>query len=207
MINISELLKIDKKIILASRSPRRKKLLEQLGFRIEIKPADIDEDNYPQDLTPPETAKFLAAEKAKAVLQQSSESSFIISADTIVVLDGKILNKPQDEAEAESMLLKLSNRTHTVYTGLAIADSDTNRIVKDVQATEVTFRELSIDEIRAYISTGSPMDKAGAYGIQDDFGAVFVRTISGCYYNIVGLPLEMLYTNFSKIRANDEVER
>ncbi len=207
MINISELLKIDKKIVLASRSPRRKKLLEQLGFEIEIIPADIDEDNYPQDFAPSEIAKYLAAEKAKAVIELCKEPSYIISADTIVVLDGQILNKPANELEAEKMLSMLSDRTHTVYTGLTIVNSDTKSIVEDVQATEVTFRKLSINEIRAYISTGSPMDKAGAYGIQDDFGAVFVRNISGCYYNIVGLPLEMLYSNFQNIRENDEGER
>lgn len=207
MINISELLNIDKKIVLASRSPRRKKLLEQLGFKIEIIPADIDEDNFPQDLVPSEIAKFLAAEKAKAVIELCDEPSYIISADTIVVLDGEILNKPTDETAAEEMLSKLSNRTHTVFTGLTIIASDSNNSIEDVQSTEVTFRDLSIEEIRAYIATGSPMDKAGAYGIQDDFGAVFVSNISGCYYNIVGLPLEMLYSNFKKIRASDEGER
>lgn len=207
MINISELLNIDKKIILASRSPRRKLLLEQLGFCIDIVPADIDEDQFPNNLTPSEIAKYLAAQKARAVMSIINEPAYIISADTIVVLDNTILNKPNDASDAEAMLARLSGRTHTVYTGLTIAESGTNRVMEDVQATEVTFRDLSIAEIRAYIATGSPMDKAGAYGIQDDFGAVFVSNIKGCYYNIVGLPLEMLYSNFKKFRAADEITK
>ena len=207
MINISELLNINKKIILASRSPRRKLLLEQLGFAISIMPADIDEDKFPNNLIPSEIAKYLAAQKARAVLSEINEPAYVISADTIVVLDNTILNKPNDTADAEAILTRLSGRTHTVYTGLTIAESGTNRIMEDVQSTEVTFRDLSIAEIRAYIATGSPMDKAGAYGIQDDFGAVFVSNIKGCYYNIVGLPLEMLYSNFQKFRATDEIAK
>lgn len=200
MINISELLGINKKIILASQSPRRKKLLEQLGFELEIIPPGIDESTYSILLSPAEVAKFLAKEKALSVMKQVSVPALIIAADTIVVLECDILNKPETENEAELMLSRLSGKTHQVCTGITIADTETGRVIDDVQITKVTFRELSIEEIRAYIATGSPLDKAGAYGIQDDFGAVFVSNIVGCYYNIVGLPLEMLYSNLKKIR-------
>lgn len=126
----------------------------------------------------------------------------MIAADTIVVLDGKILNKPVDAADAKHMLQTLSGHSHTVYSGVTVLDVPSNRAIEDVQATKVTFRELNEAEIDAYVATGSPLDKAGAYGIQDDFGAVFVSHIEGCYYNIVGLPLEMLYTNLSRLVSN-----
>lgn len=201
MLNITQLLHIDKKIVLASASPRRKFLLEQLGLDFEIIPADIDEHNISAP-EPRDIAKNLAAQKARAVASKLDFPAYVIAADTIVVLDGKILNKPVDTADAKRMLQTLSGHTHTVYSGVTVLDVPGNRAIEDVQATKVTFRELNEAEIDAYVATGSPLDKAGAYGIQDDFGAVFVSHIEGCYYNIVGLPLEMLYTNLSRLVSN-----
>jgi len=116
-----------------------------------------------------------------------------------VVLDGVIINKPKDKKDAEKILKKLSGNTHIVYTGFAIFNSKNNKTIFDYETTEVTFRKLDKQEILDYIETGSPMDKAGAYGIQDDFGAVFIEKIHGCYYNVVGLPLQKLYKRLKEI--------
>jgi septum formation protein len=119
--------------------------------------------------------------------------AIVIGADTIVVIDDEILNKPKSENDAKEMLRRLSGRTHTVFTGVSVVRTDVENPITNYKATEVTFRDLTDREIELYVSTGSPMDKAGAYGIQDDIGAVFISHINGCYYNIVGLPLELLY--------------
>lgn len=190
---MQDLLKINKKIVLASKSPRRKKLLEQIGLQFDVVVSNYEEENHSTDIEPSTYALELALLKAKNVASRLDENAIVIGADTIVVIDDKILNKPANEKVAFEMLRTLSGNTHTVFTGVAIIDSKTGRSVSDVKSTRVRFRELSDEEISAYISTGSPLDKAGAYGIQDDFGAVFISHIEGCYYNIVGLPLEMLY--------------
>lgn len=203
---VKNILKTNKKIILASQSPRRKKLLELLGFDFEILPADIDENidfdsNYPEH-----TARILAEDKAKAIGEDINYPAYIIGADTIVVYDNKILNKPADENEAFQMLRTLSGNTHIVFTGISIYDTEKKKSTTKHQKTYVSFRELSDEEIYSYIATGSPMDKAGSYGIQDDFGAVFVHHIEGCYYNIVGLPIELLYRTMKEI-IDEEAER
>ena len=204
MLNITKLLKLDKKLILASASPRRHKLLKQLGFDFEVIVSNIDETNH-ADLSPESHVKVLAFEKARHVAQGLKEPAIVLGSDTIVVLDGEVLNKPVDAEDAERILKKLSGRTHKVFTGIALIDIPSNKYRTEFQETEVTFRILTEEEIKAYISTGSPMDKAGAYGIQDDFGAVFVSKVNGCYYNIVGLPLEMLYSSLkSFINSNSE---
>ena len=200
MINIKELLNLELPLILASQSPRRQKLMANLGFKFQILPSPIEEDFFDLTLLPIEFAKKLALLKAKYVAERTDHPAIILGADTIVVLNKEILNKPKNEDDAYIMLRKLSGNTHIVYTGIALVSSKDGRILSDVQKTEVTFRDLSDEEIYAYIKTGSPMDKAGAYGIQDDFGAVFVSHIVGCYYNIVGLPLEMLYTSLIKFK-------
>lgn len=203
MIKISEILRIDKPLILASQSPRRKKLLKQLGFEFEVIPSNVDEDGLSTDIPPALYAQKLANRKARDVAEKTAKPAIIIGSDTIVVLDGKILNKPVDKDDAIIMLKTLSGRTHTVFTAISIYESVSMRNYSDVQSTKVTFRELADEEIRAYADTGSPLDKAGAYGIQDDFGAVFVSHIDGCYYNIVGLPLEMLYTALRNFVNNE----
>ena len=123
----------------------------------------------------------------------------IITADTIVVLDNQIIGKPKNKKDAERILKKLSGRTHKVYTGFSVFNSVNGKIITEYEKTFVKFRELNKKEIVDYISTGSPMDKAGAYGIQDDFGAVFVEKINGCYYNVVGLPLTKVYKSLLKV--------
>ncbi len=177
--------------ILASRSPRRHKLLAQLGLDFEVHPSDLDEQATLYQ-PPDELVEHLALAKARLVAPCFPEA-LTLGADTIVVIDGTVLNKPADAAEARAMLRRLSGRTHTVYTGLALLHPVSKREVTASEATRVSFAPLSDEEIEAYIATGSPLDKAGAYGIQDDYGAVFIRRIEGDYYNVVGLPLHRLY--------------
>jgi septum formation protein len=184
-------------LILASASPRRKKLLEQIGLDFRVVVSAFDEDVIPTDISPQDYVQILAQSKALRVAQNLGEAAIVIGADTTVVLQGYILNKPNDSADAVRMLSMLSNRTHDVFTGIALvecrADGSVTKSVQDVCRTEVRFRQLSTEEIRGYVISGSPLDKAGSYGIQDDFGAVFVEGIHGCYNNVVGLPLELLY--------------
>jgi septum formation protein len=142
--------------------------------------------------SPVENAKVLAHRKAECVAGHHT-NAVILGADTIVAVDGAMLGKPQDASDAAMMLKRLSGRTHTVVTGFALFDRPTGRVIVDAEETRVTFRELPEDEIEEYVAGGSPMDKAGAYGIQDDYGAVFVTRIEGCYYNVVGLPLARVY--------------
>jgi septum formation protein len=181
-------------LFLASESPRRASLVKLLGVkRISIRPANLHEV-MDTALTPAENVERLAQHKARKVAQElAGERGVVLGADTTVWIGGKMLEKPVDAQDAERMLLQLSGATHTVYTGVALQDIETNRELSFVEATDVTFRSLDINEIRDYIATGSPMDKAGAYGIQEDFGAVFVSRIDGDYYNVVGLPLSSLY--------------
>lgn len=125
--------------------------------------------------------------------KEKVNKGIIITADTIVVLEKKILGKPINKKDAYHILKTLSGKTHTVYTGYSIYNFMNNKLISEMEKTKVTFRELTEKEIKEYINSGSPMDKAGAYGIQDDFGAVFIKKINGCYYNVVGLPLSKLY--------------
>ncbi|MBQ4573767.1 MAG: septum formation inhibitor Maf [Clostridia bacterium] len=179
------------KIILASASPRRRELLSRMGIEFDIKVADVDEQvNFA--LTPEELVSGLALRKARAVADTvNAADTLIIAADTVVAKDGVILGKPNDEADAEKMLRMLSGATHQVLTGMAILTGD--RLLLHTECTEVHFRALENCEIDAYIATGEPMDKAGAYGIQG-IGGLFVSGISGDYYNVVGLPICKLCT-------------
>ncbi len=184
-------------VYLASKSPRRKKLLNQLNIKFKVVDIHIDEMNKNGEL-PASMVKRLSKEKlAKA--QEKINNGIIITADTIVVIDKKILGKPKDKKDAEKILKKLSGRTHTVYTGYSVFNSMNNKFITDYEKTNVTFRKLEQSEIEDYIASGTPMDKAGAYGIQDDFGAVFIKKINGDYYNVVGLPLSSLYDSLKRI--------
>ncbi len=185
-------------VILASQSPRRKALLNQLGIKFIVKTADIDEDNHNFPHDPVEMVKFLSIEKGKVIHQQFPES-LIIAADTTVALKGQILNKPTDENHAYKMLSLLSGNTHKVYTGYSIYIPNKSKWITEVVETEVTFNELTDEEIWAYIKSGSPMDKAGSYGIQDDFGAVFIRNISGDFYTVVGFPIQHFYQTMKAV--------
>ncbi len=184
-------------IYLASRSPRRKKLLRQLNLEFKVISVEIDESREGNE-SPLKMVKRLAADKL-AEARKSVGNGIIITADTTVVLNGGILGKPVNKKEARKMLSMLSGKTHTVYTGFSVCNTNKERTIVDYEKTKVTFRELGEKEIYDYVKTGSPMDKAGAYGIQDDFGAVFVKRISGDYYNVVGLPVARLYTNLLKV--------
>jgi septum formation protein len=192
---------LPKSLILASRSPRRIALLRQVGFEPEVRPCEIPEIFDP-NRTPAENAKDLALQKARCI-GKDVESGIVLGADTIVVTDGETLGKPTDPEDAVRMLQRLSGRTHTVFTAFALLDRPTERHFVDVEETKVTFRPLPIDEIREYVAGGSPLDKAGAYGIQDDYGAVFVTKIEGCYYNVVGLPLARLYMRLAEFIGQD----
>lgn len=177
--------------VLASASPRRKYLLGQLGIEFQVRVPGVDETS-PDGLSPQDIVLRLALAKAGPVAE-AIPGALTLAADTIVVLDGQILGKPRDEQEARQMLRSLSGRTHTVFTGIALMHSESDRAVTASVATDVTFSELADDEIASYVATGSPMDKAGAYGIQDDHGALFISRIDGDYYNVVGLPLHRFY--------------
>ncbi len=191
--------------ILASGSPRRRKLLTQIGISFEVDVRNVDE-TVPAGTAPAAVCELLALRKAEDASLTRPEA-LTLGVDTIVVLNGTILGKPADESEARAMLRRLSGRTHTVYTGLALIHPQTGRSVSVSEATRVTFGAMDDEEITAYVATGSPMDKAGAYGIQDDLGALFVDRIDGDYYNVVGLPLRKLYLtireSFSDLLASD----
>ncbi len=182
--------------ILASQSPRRKQLLNLLGLKFKSFHPLIEENHRGEN--PVNYAKKLAEEKAEEA-NKRFRNKIIIAADTIVVIDGKILEKPKSKPDAKRMLRLLSDRTHIVYTAICIINQKNRKKIIDYEKTFVTFRKLSNIEIDEYISTGSCLDKAGAYGIQDDLGAVFVKKINGCYYNVVGLPLQKLYLLLNKI--------
>ena len=184
-------------IYLASNSPRRKKLLEQLNLKFKHFSVDCDEV-IEKGETPSHAVKRLSLKKLK-LAKEKVKDGIIITADTIVVINGKIIGKPKNKKDAERILKLLSNKTHIVYTGFSVSNSKKNRTITDFEKTLVTFRKLEAGEIKKYIATGSPMDKAGAYGIQDDFGAVFVKKINGCYNNVVGLPLTKVYDAFLRI--------
>ena len=172
-------------IILASQSPRRKQLLEQIGIFPICQPVDIDETKYTSE-SPLEYCQRLALEKAHAGWQQSDKKCMVLGSDTIVVLDGQTLGKPKDITDAFRMLEMLSDRTHQVITAVAIVFESKQKIV--VSTSDVTFTKLKIEEINRYIASKEPMDKAGSYGIQG-LAAQWIKSISGSYSGIMGLPL------------------
>jgi len=179
------------RLVLASASPRRRELLTQAGFAFEVRPAHIPEDPLP-DEDPIAYVVRLAREKAQAVFNEVNDSSAtVLGADTTVTLDSQILGKPEDAADAARMLRLLSGRTHRVITGIAVVTSESAEVAAEV--TGVRFLALSDEEIDAYVATGEPMDKAGAYAIQGR-AARWIPRIEGCYFNVVGLPLSLVST-------------
>lgn len=178
-----------RRVVLASGSPRRRELLEQMGILdFEVLPAK-GEETAPAGLSPEELVKHLALQKAREVFALRGGAT-VIGADTVVALEGRILGKPKDAADAAEMLAALSGRSHEVYTGVAVLSGE--RILTHAERTEVEFRALSAEEIAAYVATGEPLDKAGGYGIQGK-ACVFIRGIRGDYYNVVGLPVCALH--------------
>lgn len=172
-------------IILASQSPRRRELLAQMGVpQFEVVPA-LGEEIASPGLSPAQLVEVLSRQKAEEVAVQAGPDDVVIAADTVVAVDGAVLGKPRDPADAARMLSLLSGRAHTVYTGVTVRRGTFSRTAHE--ATQVRFRPLIQSEISAYIATGEPMDKAGAYGIQG-FGMRYIRDISGDYYTVMGLP-------------------
>ena len=213
------------RIILASASPRRRILLRQIGLTFEVVPAAVPED-VENGADPVMTVERLALSKAEAVVDRhqsageyrkpaagmstttgsksaGNNGALFIGSDTVVVLDGNILGKPESADRAAEMLRSLSGCTHQVYTGVGLIHTANSGVIlvrhRFHERTDVTFGDLTDDEIAAYVAGGSPMDKAGAYGIQDDLGALFVRKIDGDYYNVVGFPLYRFYREVNKL--------
>ncbi len=173
--------------VLASQSPRRRLLLKQIGLKFVVCPSSVAERFVPGE-SPAHSVRRLALEKARDVAGRIRRGT-VVGADTVVVLGKRILGKPKNPRDAKRMLTALSGKWHSVYTGLALIDAASGRSHADVVRTMVRFRRISKAEVEGYVASGSPLDKAGAYGIQDDYGAVFVEEVRGCFYNVVGFPL------------------
>ena len=176
------------KVILASGSPRRRELMAGLGVNYEVRILPDVDESYPDTLQGEEIPLYIAKEKADAYIPMMQPDELIITADTIVWLDGKVLGKPRDREDALQMLRTMSGRTHEVFTGVCITTTDWQRSF--TAQTEVRFATLSEDEIIYYVDNFKPMDKAGAYGVQEWIGFIGVENISGSYYNIMGLPVQ-----------------
>ncbi len=180
------------KFILASKSPRRKELLSNIGLKFDVLESDVDESVVSKELSPAIYVQELAMLKSSFVASKCGKGRYVIGADTVVELNGEILGKPKDYDDAFRMLKAMSGRAHRVYTGIAVSDSSDMKTVTAYSVTEVFFSELSDEEISNYITTYQPYDKAGAYGIQE-YAGVFVEKIEGDFFNVVGLPVASLY--------------
>lgn len=185
------------KVILASNSPRRKELLAGLGVDYEVRTLPDVDESYPETLKGADIPLYIAKEKADAYLGMMQPGELIITADTIVWLDDKVLGKPRDREEALQMLHDMSGRTHEVFTGVCLTTTEWQRSF--AAQTEVRFSPLSEEEITYYVDKYKPMDKAGAYGVQEWIGFIGVENISGSYYNIMGLPVQKLYRELLEV--------
>ena len=186
----------DYHIILASNSPRRKELLRGLdiAFDVRVQP-DIAED-YPADTVPADVAAYISREKANAYKDTIAENELIITADTVVIVGNEILGKPHNDAEAKEMLHKISGRKHQVVTGVCLTTTEKQRCFS--VSTDVTFKNLKEEEIDYYIETYSPLDKAGAYGIQEWIGYIGVTALEGSYFNVMGLPVQRIWEELNR---------
>ena len=188
------MLQLNRPLILASNSPRRQQLMRDTGFEFIVKIKDTNED-FPKTMPANEVPEYLARKKAEA-FRQELEDEIIMTADTIVVIDNEILNKPKDELEASEMLRKLSGRQHQVITGVCIMTQENTETFIDI--ANVFFRELTDIEINYYIKTCRPFDKAGAYGVQDFLGMVGIPRMEGSYFTVMGLPVHKVYEALSR---------
>lgn len=188
-------------VVLASASARRQELLKRLVENYQVLVSDFDESSIQFNNDCPEYVMELACGKALNVAEGLKTASLVIGCDTIVAYEGTVLGKPQDHEDAFFMLKMLSGKKHQVYSGIALVNTSNGQVRTDFAMTEVKFDQLSDEEIRRYIASGEPMDKAGAYGIQGH-GGVFVEEIHGCYYNVVGLPLNKLNKMLKGIGVN-----
>lgn len=189
------------RVILGSGSPRRKELLAMLDIDFEVRSAGDVDESYPADLPAEEVPLYLALKKSNAFLSGLRENELVITADTVVICDNNVLGKPADTEEAFQMLKMLSGRKHAVVTGITVATREIQ--ISDTAITEVEFAPLSDETIREYIDRYRPLDKAGAYGIQEWIGAVAVKGINGSFYNVMGLPLHLLTTLLLRIPARE----
>lgn len=185
------------KIKLASNSPRRRELLSGLGVDYEVKLLPGIDETYPDTLKGEEIPIYIAREKASAYRPSMQADELIITADTIVYIDGEVLGKPKDEEEACQMLRKLSRRSHQVITGVCLMTTEFQKSFASV--TEVTFDQLSEEDIRFYVEHYRPMDKAGSYGVQEWIGFIGVTGLKGSYFNVMGLPVQRLYQELRKL--------
>ena len=182
-------------MILASKSPRRKEILENIGFNLEIKSKNIAEISDEEDVI--EKIKDIAYKKTEEVAKENPKA-FVVGADTIVEVDGEILGKPKNEEEAYKFLTKLSGRSHNVITAYSLINKEKNISIKEYSSTKVYFRKLDDEMIKWYIQSKEPMDKAGAYGIQEK-GSVFVEKIEGDFFTVMGFPIEKFIKSLEKI--------
>ena len=183
---------MEKKIILASNSPRRRELLAGLDLDFEVKVIKGSDESYPETLAPDKVAQYIAAKKADAYVPAIHEDDLVITADTVAIVDHDILGKPHDESEAKAMLRRISGRSHQVVTGVCLVTKDKRREFS--VSTDVTFRSLSESEIDYYVSHYRPFDKAGAYGIQEWIGYVGVTGLNGSDFNVMGLHVQRIYS-------------
>ena len=184
------------RLILASNSPRRKELLAGLDIDFQVRVIDGIDESYPADLPTRQIAEYISQKKAAAYRESMAVDELVITADTIVVLGDEVMGKPHDEADACRMLHELSGKTHQVYTGYCLQKGD--KTVSGTVCSDVTFKELSDEEITHYVSEYKPLDKAGAYGIQEWIGYIGITGIRGSYYNVMGLPVQRIYEELKK---------
>ncbi len=180
------------RVVLASQSPRRRELLAGLGIPFEVRVIEDIDEHFPEQLPASETALYIAKRKAEAYRGQMTDDELIITADTVVIVGDEILGKPADEADALRMLRLLSGRTHQVTTGVCLMTTKMQRSF--AVTTDVTFKALTDEEIMYYVNRYKPFDKAGAYGIQEWIGYIGVTGLHGSYYNVMGLPVQRIYT-------------
>ena len=186
-----------KKIVLSSNSPRRKELLGELGIDFEVRVIEGIDETYPKELSVEEVPQYIAREKARVYIVGKDE--VLLTADTVVVLGNEIMGKPHNEADAMRMLRQLSGKTHQVITGVCLTTNDKQVTFADV--TDVSFADLTDEEIKYYVDNFRPLDKAGAYGIQEWIGLAGVTGIKGSYFNVVGLPVHRVYAELKKLEA------
>ena len=187
-------------IILASNSPRRRELLAGLDLEFEVKVLDGIDESYP-DMPRQLVAQYIAGKKADAYLATLNESDLVITADTVVIVDNDILGKPNDEQEAKAMLRRISGRSHKVVTGVCLLTPDARREFS--VSTDVTFKPPTDEEIDYYVEHYHPLDKAGAYGIQEWIGYVGVTALNGSYFNVMGFPVQRIYSELMKMSGED----
>lgn len=185
------------RVILASNSPRRKELLRNLGVEYEVRTLPDVDESYPDSLRGGDIPLYIACEKAQAYSPVLQPGELMITADTVVCIDGEVLGKPGDAEGAKEMLRRLSGRSHQVYTGVALTTTDSQRSF--VSETEVRFAPLTEEEIAYYVDTFAPLDKAGAYGVQEWIGFIGVEYIRGSYFNVMGLPVQRLYRELCRL--------